>query len=106
MCVPIPLRCLRPSILRQIQTLIPRRPGIPFGPVCRRAVRPRRPETHTDVRDLFRCGVGVRKTCDAPWDRSAPGGCMCGGGMPCPTCDPAVADHPPRPPANFTPDDD
>jgi hypothetical protein len=42
---------------------------------------------------------------DRPWD--GPHACGCGApGAPCPTCDPADRDHPPRLPAGFVPDDE
>jgi len=38
---------------------------------------------------------------DKPWDGED--ACGCGAaGMPCPVCNPADADHPPKPPAGMT----
>jgi len=37
---------------------------------------------------------------DKPWHMGA-GGCMCGAGAPCPACNVANADNPPRDPSDF-----
>ena len=42
----------------------------------------------------------------SPWSKTAPAGCECGAGMPCPACNLADADETPRPPAGFKPDAD
>jgi hypothetical protein len=39
----------------------------------------------------------------SPWDTTSPAGCECGAGMPCPKCNPADADNPPRAPTGFKP---
>jgi hypothetical protein len=37
---------------------------------------------------------------DKPW-RDGPGGCTCGAGAPCPSCNVSNADNPPRDPSDF-----
>jgi len=60
-----------------------------------------------NLRPVPKCGncFDVGWVCEnhpfSPWDRSTPRGCECGAGMPCPVCNKADADHPPRPPGGF-----
>ena len=41
-----------------------------------------------------------------PWSKTAPAGCDCGAGMPCPLCNAADAENPPRLPAGMKVDTD
>jgi hypothetical protein len=41
---------------------------------------------------------------DRPWSKTKPGGCECGAGEPCPTCNGADTPDEPRLPAGFKTD--